>query len=123
MEASQAADSTDKPVDNTKEQLDTIIKKIVSKAEFLIQLQIPQVLFKSTEFKDLEEPGLLKKPSYIPKSKSTSESTSTSDWKQSVKTWHDEIYDFGRLKTSQEIASQIKEASTESVLGLLQCTI
>ena len=82
----------------------------------MVALQTPTVVFKSTEPEDNARLAK-KKPSYIP-IKST-EDNIIEDWRQSVKEWHAELYDFGKLKSSKETAQEVKEAGTTSVLACL----
>ena len=40
-----------------------------------------------------------------------------------MQVWHNKLYDFGKLKSPNEIAQQVKEAGTISVLAILQSPI
>ena len=43
----------------------------------------------------------MKKPSYIQRTSSEQEGQGE-NWRKVVQVWHDELYDFGKLKTSKE---------------------
>ena len=60
----------------------------------------------------------MKKPSYIQRTSSEQEGQGE-NWRKVVQVWHDELYDFGKLKTSKETTQQVKEAGTISVLACL----
>ena len=94
-------------------------EKFIKKAEFLIALQNPLGSYKSEEPEDFL---ITKKPSYMPRSQSYEEEQKE-DWKESMQTWQNNFYDFGKLKNTNEIIAAVKEAGTTSVLAILQSPI
>jgi hypothetical protein len=55
----------------------------------------------------------------MPQSSVESSQLGQDSWKQSMQVWHEELYDFGKLKSSTDAAKEVMEAGTTSVLACL----
>ena len=79
-------------------------------------------MFKAKEPEDLD--FIPKKPSYalnLPTSNMNLEKQES--WSQAVKTWNSGLEDTGKVKSPNELAREIREAGTTSVLAFIQMPI
>ena len=98
--------------------MELIYTQIAKKAEFLVKLEAPAVAFKQ-QSTDIDS-KIYKKPSYMADETAPShEEEKDVDWKQSMQVWHNQLYDFGKIRSPNEAAQQVKEAGTISVLAML----